>query len=68
MCKNLDKDCRITNCRKQYFRNYYLDNKKKYIKEKELRDNNLPKKKRGRPKKVIPPFSITTGEFVVSFN
>ena len=53
-----------SNCRKAYFRKYYLENKKKYIKEK----SDAPPKKRGRPKKVIPPFTITYGTFVVSFD
>lgn len=56
------------NNRKEYFRKYYLDNKKKYIKEKETRDLDTPKKKRGRPKKVIPPFTITTGVYIVSWD
>lgn len=59
-------DTKKSNCRKAYFRKYYLENKKKYIKEKEKTD--APPKKRGRPKKVIPPFTITYGTFVVSFD
>lgn len=45
-----------TNERKQYFKEYYL-------KSKEEKEDKKPKevktlKKRGRPKKVIPPFKI----------
>lgn len=68
MCKELiKKELSTPNCRREYFRQYYLDNKAKYLKEKETRPD-MPKKKRGRPKKVIPPFTITTGVFVVSFD
>jgi len=69
MCKELiKKELSTPNCRREYFRQYYLDNKQKFIKDKETRDVNVPKKKRGRPKKVIPPFTITTGVFVISFD
>lgn len=68
MCINIMNDNLISdNSRKQYFRQYYLDNKLKYIKEKESRDVEIPVKKRGRPKKIIPPFKITTGVIIVSF-
>lgn len=42
--------------RKEYFRQYYLNNKEN--RKKDDKPNN-GKKKRGRPRKVIPPFSIT---------
>lgn len=42
--------------RKEYFRNYYLKNK---LKMKIDDKSNNEKKKRGRPRKVIPPFSIS---------
>lgn len=46
-----------TNERKQYFKEYYLKSKeeKKDKKTKEVKTQ----KKRGRPKKIIPPFKIT---------
>lgn len=46
-----------TNERKQYFKEYYLRSKeeKKDKKTKEVK----VLKKRGRPKKIIPPFKIT---------
>ena len=46
-----------TNERKQYFKEYYLRSKeeKKDKKPKEVKTQ----KKRGRPKKIIPPFKIT---------
>ncbi len=40
--------------RKEYFRNYYLKNKENRKDDKTTNG----KKKRGRPRKVIPPFSI----------
>ena len=52
--------------RREYFRQYYLDNKVKYVKEKELL--NLPKKKRGRPKKVIPQFAILEKCIILNFS
>lgn len=42
--------------RKEYFRQYYLKNKENR-KIDDKTENG--KKKRGRPRKVIPPFSIT---------
>tara|TARA_R110000782_G_scaffold118540_1_gene209161 strand:+ start:1181 stop:1348 length:168 start_codon:yes stop_codon:yes gene_type:complete len=39
--------------RKEYFKEYYLKSKRETI-EKNIKD----KKKRGRPKKVVPPFKI----------
>lgn len=62
MCNQLiiKDELSTPNCRREYFRQYYLDNKKKYIKDKEDREVDVPKKKRGRPKKVIPPFTFTS--------
>lgn len=57
----------MCNNRKEYFRQYYLENKKKYIKEKEERPDFIPKK-RGRPKKIITPYYVKTGSFTISFN
>tara|TARA_R110000803_G_scaffold210268_1_gene281639 strand:- start:25 stop:204 length:180 start_codon:yes stop_codon:yes gene_type:complete len=53
----------IPHSRKEYFRTYYLENKNKYIKE-----DNKPKKKRGRPKKVIKPFTINSGLYNISWD
>jgi len=47
-----------SNERKQYFKDYYLKTKEEK-KDKEVDKVDEPKKKRGRPKKVIPPFKIT---------
>ena len=47
--------CEPKKSRKEYFKEYYLKNKEKYKREDE---NNSPPKKRGRPKKIIPPFEI----------
>lgn len=61
----MDNKENIKPCRKEYFRQYYLANKNKYIKESRP---DIPKKKRGRPKKVIPLFTINTGSFVIKFD
>lgn len=51
--------------RKEYFRRYYLDNKQKYTREKDIE----PKvEKRGRPKKVIPPFTIEYKPVIIKFD
>jgi hypothetical protein len=58
-------DSKVKMCRKEYFRQYYQANKNKYIKENRP---DMQPKKRGRPKKVIPPFTISTGEFIIKFD
>jgi len=55
-----------TVCRKEYFRQYYQQNKDKYIKENTR--NDIEKRKRGRPKKIKTPFSVRSGSFTISFN
>ena len=52
--------------RREYFRQYYLKNKNK----KRDPNNNEGNKKRGRPRKIIPPFSITKLDkpITLSFN
>tara|TARA_R110000824_G_scaffold331487_1_gene518156 strand:+ start:51 stop:260 length:210 start_codon:yes stop_codon:yes gene_type:complete len=47
-----------TNERKTYFKEYYLKSKEEK-KEKQPKETKTLKKKRGRPKKIIPPFKIT---------
>tara|TARA_R110001592_G_scaffold108746_2_gene303848 strand:- start:918 stop:1124 length:207 start_codon:yes stop_codon:yes gene_type:complete len=49
-----------SNERKQYFKEYYLRSKEEKKDKKPKEDKVL--KKRGRPKKVIPPFKITRFE------
>lgn len=49
-----------TNERKQYFKEYYLKSKEEK-KDKKTKEVKTPKK-RGRPKKIIPPFKITRFE------
>ena len=63
--KSMFKELPLPNCRKEYFRHYYLTHKNKYIKD-ELRPED--KKKRGRPKKIIPPFTINSGVYIVSWD
>ena len=46
-----------TNERKKYFKEYYLKSKEEK-KDKKIKEVKLLKK-RGRPKKIIPPFKIT---------
>tara|TARA_R110000744_G_scaffold179756_5_gene298729 strand:+ start:660 stop:839 length:180 start_codon:yes stop_codon:yes gene_type:complete len=50
-----------TNERKQYFKEYYLKSKEEKQKDKKTKEVKLLKK-RGRPKKIIPPFKITRFE------
>jgi len=47
-----------TNERKQYFKEYYLKSKEEKQKDKKPKEVKT-QKKRGRPKKIIPPFKIT---------
>ena len=57
MSENDERYKMNSNERKQYFKEYYLKTKEEK-KEKEEKQVDEPKKKRGRPKKVIPPFKI----------
>lgn len=52
--------------RREYFRQYYLKNKNK----KRDTNENTEGKRRGRPRKIIEPFSITRLEkpITLSFN
>ena len=53
--------------RREYFRRYYKDNKDKY-RQTYLKDKKKPK--RGRPKKIVKPFSIIYLDtpITISFN
>ena len=64
MINKMFNELPIPNCRKEYFRQYYLTNKNKYVKE----ERPIEKKKRGRPKKVIPPYTVTSGVYIVSWD
>ena len=53
--------------RKEYFRQYYLANKNN---TKKSQERSTALKKRGRPKKIIPPFQIVklTKPITISFD
>ena len=53
------------NNRKEYFRRYYLDNKKKYTRE---RERETKVEKRGRPRKVIPEFIMEFKKVILNFD
>ena len=55
-----------SNCRKAYFRKYYLENKKKNTLKK--KSDAPPKKTWASKKSLYPLFTITYGTFVVSFD
>lgn len=57
--------CTSSDNRKEYFRMYYLDNKKKYTRDKETEKKV---ENRGRPKKVIPPFTIEYKPVIIKFD